>query len=249
MDRSLRPAVLCLVLAGILAGRTVNAQDPAFHCSEGSDTNASVVVPAFASISLNDRPAREEVQIAVYTSDGVCAGTGTWNGEAMAFPIWEDDPGRPLKDGMRPGERIRFRLWDPESEQAYEARVELSGEENPDGSTARYEADAIFVVQSLSARGSTDDPTLQGYELRLFENYPNPFASTTTIPFEVPEAAPVILEVFNTVGARVATLIDGIVLIGQQEYVWSPEHLSAGLYFIRLKAGEAVQTRSLIHIE
>src|SRR5262249_19579207 len=55
-------------------------------------------------------------------------------------------------------------------------------------------------------------------------NYPNPFNPTTTIDFDLPEASKVSMAVYNVLGQRVATLIDGEVAAGYQSVTWNTEN-------------------------
>ena len=54
----------------------------------------------------------------------------------------------------------------------------------------------------------------------LGENYPNPFDSSTIIPYQLPAPMHVRLEVFNLLGQRIATLVDGQRPAGFHTAVW-----------------------------
>ncbi len=71
-------------------------------------------------------------------------------------------------------------------------------------------------------------------EVRLAQNYPNPFNPTTMIEYGVPSASHVRLEVYNTVGQRVALLVDGMKPPGYHREDFRPEGLASGIYFYRL---------------
>jgi hypothetical protein len=75
----------------------------------------------------------------------------------------------------------------------------------------------------------------------LYQNYPNPFNPSTTIRFALPYASTVKLEVFNLLGQRVATLVDGGMAAGYHEVRWnaitaSQPMVASGVYFYRLEA-------------
>jgi hypothetical protein len=70
------------------------------------------------------------------------------------------------------------------------------------------------------------------------QNYPNPFNPSTTIAFGVPERSTVRLEVFNSIGQRVAILVTGDYDAGLHSVVWQIQNqgLPSGVYFYRLEA-------------
>ncbi len=78
------------------------------------------------------------------------------------------------------------------------------------------------------------------------QNYPNPFNPSTTIRYGLPLRSQVTLTVFNTLGQRVATLVQGEQEAGNHEVHFNGAGLASGVYFYELRAGEFVQTRKLV---
>ncbi|UCE19654.1 MAG: choice-of-anchor D domain-containing protein, partial [Gemmatimonadota bacterium] len=79
-------------------------------------------------------------------------------------------------------------------------------------------------------------------EYTLFQNYPNPFNPETSIDYQVPETANILLAIFNTLGQRVRTLVNTRQEPGTYTCRWdgcneSGEPVSSGIYFYRLRAG------------
>jgi len=75
------------------------------------------------------------------------------------------------------------------------------------------------------------------YHFSLLQNHPNPFNASTTIEFTLPKAAHVEISVYNILGQKVATLLDGQKTAGRHLITWNPENEPSGLYFARLKSG------------
>ena len=81
---------------------------------------------------------------------------------------------------------------------------------------------------------------------RLEQNYPNPFNPVTDIKFSLPNPSDVRLEVFNIVGQKVATLVDGPLEAGQHTVPWNASGLASGIYLYRLEAGDHTDTRKML---
>jgi hypothetical protein len=74
---------------------------------------------------------------------------------------------------------------------------------------------------------------------------PNPFNAETVIAFDLPEAGQVSLEVYNLMGQKVATLIDGNMPAGQHSVTWDASRFASGIYFYKLTAGDKIITKRM----
>ncbi len=83
----------------------------------------------------------------------------------------------------------------------------------------------------------------------LFNNYPNPFNPTTTIPFTLPEPSHVRLTLHNILGERIRILVDQSLPAGRHDLRLSAGSLATGTYSVRLGAAEHVEFRPIILVE
>jgi hypothetical protein len=91
------------------------------------------------------------------------------------------------------------------------------------------------------------DKDLLPTRFALVQNYPNPFNPATTVQFDLPKASNVKLEVFNVLGQRVTTLVNGEVPAGYHKIPWNAGDQASGLYFYRLTAdGNVIDTKKMM---
>ncbi|MCG3120070.1 MAG: hypothetical protein ALAOOOJD_02671 [bacterium] len=83
-------------------------------------------------------------------------------------------------------------------------------------------------------------------DFQLAQNYPNPFNPSTSIAFSLGKAGAVKLQVFNALGQKVATLVNGKMPAGQHSVIWDASNVPSGIYFYRLEAGAFSQTRKMV---
>ncbi len=84
---------------------------------------------------------------------------------------------------------------------------------------------------------------------KLMQNYPNPFNPATIIKYSVPSTFFVVLEVYNTLGQKVETLVNEIKPAGEYSIIFNGENLSTGVYYYRIKAGEFYDIKKFVLIK
>ncbi len=89
---------------------------------------------------------------------------------------------------------------------------------------------------------------------RLFQNYPNPFREATTIGYEVEQAGPVTITVYDILGRAVRMLVDEAQPVGTYHIAWdgrdaAGQAVASGTYFYRLHVGEAVSSKQAIRVK
>ena len=85
----------------------------------------------------------------------------------------------------------------------------------------------------------------------LQQNYPNPFNPTTTISFSLPHRSSVTLTVFDALGRKVATLVQGVVEAGSHSVSWGAKDdagrpVGSGIYYYRLIANTFQGTEKMV---
>jgi len=75
----------------------------------------------------------------------------------------------------------------------------------------------------------------QGFQLQ--QNYPNPFNPSTEISYTIAKAGHVTLDVYNMLGQRVSTLVNGVQAANTYKVNFNASSLSSGVYFYKLSSG------------
>ena len=68
----------------------------------------------------------------------------------------------------------------------------------------------------------------------LYQNYPNPFSSSTIISFRLKEISHIKLSIYNVKGQLVETLVNEDKHVGYHTVEWDSEDMSTGVYFFKL---------------
>ncbi|MBK7143312.1 MAG: SBBP repeat-containing protein [bacterium] len=129
---------------------------------------------------------------------------------------------------------------------AYIAGITGSGDfamVNPLDSTIAggdWPSDAFIAIVSDELTNIDDpiQPTLPSTFV-LHQNYPNPFNGETVIEFDLPRTADIDLSVYNVLGERICTLVDGTRNVGTHSIRWdgtddAGQSVASGVYFCHL---------------
>ncbi len=104
-------------------------------------------------------------------------------------------------------------------------------------------------IMDVALRFDGDREILSGLHFELYQNYPNPFRSATTIAFRLPEAGEATLTV-QDVSGRTLRILRGAFGRGYNEWELKRETLPAGgVLYYTLQAGNHLATRKMIVIE
>lgn len=112
------------------------------------------------------------------------------------------------------------------------------------GASCEFAIDDIYWEGGVTG---TDDPEIHRVQTAgLTGNYPNPFKTSTTITYTLPESGPVTLTVFDFTGRIVKTLVNANQPAGSHSVNWTVENETPGFYFYELKSGNGSEVRKCV---
>ncbi|MBN1999260.1 T9SS type A sorting domain-containing protein [candidate division KSB1 bacterium] len=95
--------------------------------------------------------------------------------------------------------------------------------------------DSVAVRQVGEYNDDFDEMEIpQAY--KLGQNFPNPFNPVTTISYRVPDMSQVTITLYNILGQKIKTLVDGHHAFGDFTINVNATGLNAGVYFYRMEA-------------
>jgi len=86
-------------------------------------------------------------------------------------------------------------------------------------------------------------------EVSLGQNYPNPFNNSTVIPFALNRTERITVQVWDTNGRLVSTVVDGVASAGRHQVSWNPQDVSSGIYIYTLQTNSQrfIGKMTLVH--
>jgi len=168
--------------------------------------------------------------IVAYNGENVI-GARQWQGSIIDVPAMGNDGSDYTRGYIETGVTPSFKI--------------LRGDEliNLEGDVPAFENNQLYMLSSLTEAIPLPET------FSLDRAYPNPFNPTTTLSFAIPVDAAVSLSIYNMQGREVSTLIDGNMDAGYHSVVWDANSYASGVYFVKMVAGEFVNTQKLMLIK
>ncbi len=169
----------------------------------------------------------------------------SWGGNGVA--TLKDVAGDGVLSTSGPGHLLLDRVWlEGEEIQGSLARLDFGATGIP--ADLRVEElelrDAANRSMTVRATGRDGDGLPAAFQLE--SAHPNPFNPQTRLAFVLDHAAPARLEVFNSLGQRVAVLAQGWWEAGRHELAFDGGAMASGLYIARLESEGRVQQQKML---
>jgi poly(3-hydroxybutyrate) depolymerase len=109
-----------------------------------------------------------------------------------------------------------------------------------------------FLLPWVFSQSKLQEPTgvpstPDGYT--LFQNYPNPFNPTTSISYTLLKETSVSLIVFDMLGRKVTTLVEGVQQANTYSIAFHADGLSTGIYFYELRCGVSYRSKKMMVVK
>lgn len=213
----------------IMAVEDLTTENPMhFNAPQPTGRNMSILVSVenWAGLSI-----QKETELGAFLANGKCVGSTFINGDSpCGIAVWGDDQTTDIIEGAVENEALTFKIWDNLTGCAVD--LELSA------TSIEYRTDGfeLLTISGLSI------PTT----FNLESPYPNPFNSSTSLSFTLPEQLQTTLSILDISGSEVIRLIDSQLSAGSYQRTFNAVNLPSGMYFAKLTAGQQTKTAKII---
>jgi arabinogalactan endo-1,4-beta-galactosidase len=158
-------------------------------------------------------------------------------------------------EGLDPGQTLKYKFFiENDSGNGWENNVEdrefllTPGLINGSSDTTLHWVyfDDLSLIDDITAKN-----IIQPNKFVLYQNFPNPFNSQTSIRFTLPKAGIIRLNIYDINGRIVNTLLNRFMTKGEHELIWSGtdnnnQTLATGIYLMQLECGGSSSVRKII---
>jgi CubicO group peptidase (beta-lactamase class C family) len=110
--------------------------------------------------------------------------------------------------------------------------------------------EALYSFSTTIPTYVAEDVTAIPEQYYLSDNYPNPFNPSTNIEFSLPEdVSNVKLSIYNTLGEKIAELVNTSLIAGKYQYQWNAKNVATGMYIYELRTDKFVAIKKMLLIK
>ena len=199
-----------------------------------SGQNMSLLVTSVKGVKVE-----EGDQIAAFSTDGNIVGVGKVDEDGRCgMAVWGDDPSNDAVDGLILGEVFNLKLWGVDTDIEYN----LSDDSFAQGNDLVYQTNEFVALEAIAEAASPN-------RFYLSPICPNPFNSVAKISYGLPEAADIIIRVFDVTGRQVAVLVASEVTAGHHTTFWNARTTASGIYFVKIEVKDFSATRKVMLVK
>lgn len=156
-------------------------------------------------------------------------------------------------DGELAADFLNMRLRDTTDLKIDRVSIDLHIKSNTSGIAKKWYDNVVIATSYIGPMQTTTEvqqtaESLPG-DFQLFQNYPNPFNPDTEIPFSLPKSSYVTLEIYNSLGQKIAVLINGNMNPGSYKVRFDASELASGVYYYAIRAGEIQMVKKMLLVQ
>ena len=106
-----------------------------------------------------------------------------------------------------------------------------------------------FRRGGMVTSGKNDERILNPNRFSLNQNFPNPFNPSTSIEYSLEKRSKIKLQVFNSLGQKVRTLVNQLQAAGIYEVEFNSQNLTSGSYYYVLTSDNIVKANKMILVK
>jgi FtsP/CotA-like multicopper oxidase with cupredoxin domain len=114
-----------------------------------------------------------------------------------------------------------------------------------------HEDDGMMLNIQIDSPTKVDDEKPNPESFEIYQNFPNPFNSSTTIRYRINSGQPVKvkIDIFDASGSLIQNLVDETKSSGEYIAIWNASRFASGSYFCRINAGGLQKSVKLVYLK
>ncbi len=222
----------------LMSNSTVNVKNGLFYDSGGQENNYAAKEDLTMTFFPEGRSPAVKVVFNAFNTHESYDKLYVHDGSSTSAP---QVPGSPFSGTTLPDEIVANNT---------EGALTFHFKSNPILGNEGWQADIFSTtISEIEARDA-----LTVSEFRLENNFPNPFNPSTTIRYQIAEAGPVKLVIYDMLGKEIRTLINNHRDSGSYEARWDGRDnngrmMATGIYFYKISSGSFSKIKKMILVK